>query len=207
MNLTNYVAPLISFLSERDEYNRQMDMANFRRNIMNDYYRQQMNNATSAFNRDYYRNYLDNANSRNMLKRVREQLGEQAKAARNRAAITGATGESVAAMQKNNNRTLDYMAGSLAAADEASKERAAMSYDMQQQQLNNMMMTSTMKYYDDISSINKAKQDSWKKLLMGDSNILKRLADFIRQQPENNAWSEQMYNTGNYLPGENSMMP
>ena len=76
MNPMNYAAPIISFLSEQDGYNRQMDMARLRQNMMSNLYQRQMDNATTAFNRNYYRNYLDSANARNMLKRVREQLGE-----------------------------------------------------------------------------------------------------------------------------------
>lgn len=207
MNLINYAAPLISFLSEQDEYNRQMDMAKLRQNMMNDLYQRQMDNATTAFNRSYYRNYLDNANSRNMLKRVREELGEQTKAARNRAVATGATGEAVAAVQKYNNRTLDNVVGSLAAAEEANKENVASLYDAQRQQLDNMMTTSTMKYFEDASALSKAMNDSRQQLLMGfGSQYMKRLEDFLRRQSGNDAWPEQSNDGGDYFSDENYMM-
>lgn len=207
MNLTDYAAPLISFLSEREEYNRQMDMAKLRQNMMNDLYQRQMDNATTAFNRNYYRNYLDNANSRNMLKRVREQLGEQTKAARNRAVATGATGEAVAAVQKYNNRTLDNVVGSLAAAEEANKENVASLYDAQRQQLDNMMTTSTMKYFEDASALSKAMSDSRQQLLMGfGSQYMKRLEDFLRRQSGNDTWPGQSNDGGDYFSDENYMM-
>ena len=56
MNPMNYAAPIISFLSEQDGYNRQMDMARLRQNMMSNLYQRQMDNATTAFNRNYYRN-------------------------------------------------------------------------------------------------------------------------------------------------------
>lgn len=207
MNLINYAAPLISFLSEQEEYNRQMDMAKLRHNMMNELYQRQMDNATTAFNRNYYRNYLDNANSRNMLKRVREQLGEQTKAARNRAVATGATGEAVAAVQKYNNRTLDNVVGSLAAAEEANKEKAASLYDAQRQQLDNMMTSSTMKYFEDTSALSKAMSDNRQQLLMGfGSQYMKRLEDYLKGESEDDAWPGQANNGGNYFSEENYMM-
>ncbi len=207
MNLINYAAPLISFLSEQKEYNRQMDMAKLRHNMMNELYQRQMDNATTAFNRNYYRNYLDNANSRNMLKRVREQLGEQTKAARNRAVATGATGEAVAAVQKYNNRTLDNVVGSLAAAEEANKEKAASLYDAQRQQLDNMMTSSTMKYFEDTSALSKAMSDNRQQLLMGfGSQYMKRLEDFLKRESEDDAWPGPANNGGNYFSEENYMM-
>lgn len=184
-----------------------MDMAKLRHNMMNELYQRQMDNATTAFNRNYYRNYLDNANSRNMLKRVREQLGEQTKAARNRAVATGATGEAVAAVQKYNNRTLDNVVGSLAAAEEANKEKAASLYDAQRQQLDNMMTSSTMKYFEDTSALSKAMSDNRQQLLMGfGSQYMKRLEDYLKGESEDDAWPGQANNGGNYFSEENYMM-
>lgn len=200
MNPMNYAAPIISFLSEQDGYNRQMDMARLRQNMMSNLYQRQMDNATTAFNRNYYRNYLDSANARNMLKRVREQLGEQTKAARRQAAVTGATGEAVAAVQKNNNRVIDSVTGSMAAADEANKERAASLYDNQRMQLDNMMTASTMKYLEDTSALSKAKSDSRQRLLMGFSTqFMNRLEDFMNKPSWNNASSGKSNNGGYYF--------
>ena len=183
MSLMDFAAPIISFVSQQNEYNRQLDMAKQRQDMMNGYYQRQMDNVTSEFNRNYYRNYLDNANARNMLKQVREQLGEQSKAARNRAAVTGATGEAVAAVQKYNNRALDNVVGSLAAAEETGRESAASLYDTQRQQLDNLMMASTMKYYDDYSALSKAMSENNRQLWLGlGSKYANRYGDFLNQQ-------------------------
>ena len=114
------------FLNDYSKYNR-------------DYYDRQMSNATNLFNRQYYSNYLDTPTAQNMLNRLRKQLDEQNRSLRNTAQVMGLTGESYAAMQKNNNKIMENVVGRLSVADAQQKERALNNYINTYDKYNDMM--------------------------------------------------------------------
>lgn len=107
-----------------------------------------LNQATSLFNRNYYRNYLDMPSSRNMLKRVQEQLKEQNRALRNTSVITGATPQVVAASQAANNKLLDSVVGTLSSADAESKERQLAGYENTRNKLYDYLNGGMVNYYN-----------------------------------------------------------
>lgn len=109
--------------------NRQKEFLNKSEALDKEYYDKQMKQATNLFNRNYYRNYLDTPTAQHLLKQLREQLGEQTRSMRNTATAMGLTGQSMAAIQKNNNATIDGVVGRLATADVQEKERALQTYD------------------------------------------------------------------------------
>lgn len=167
----------LSFIAQEKDYNRQAKISDGRYNVLMQHYKQQMGDATSAFNRNYYRNYLDNSNARNMLKRVREQLGEQTKAMRNAAVVTGATPEAAVAAQKNNNRVLDSVVGTLANVDADAKSRAENAYEARKQQLADFHLGATMNHYDERQAIDFARKRYETNFIM--SSVPKTMDKFV----------------------------
>ncbi|MBR2378185.1 MAG: hypothetical protein IKA91_01965 [Bacteroidaceae bacterium] len=108
------------------------------------YYDKEMQYATNLFNRNYYRNYMDTPTAQRMLKQVRDMLGEQTRSLRNTSTVMGLTGESLAAMQKSNNKALDRMVGSLSTVDVQEKERALLNYEKVRSKLDNFMFNVRM---------------------------------------------------------------
>ncbi len=147
-DFSQFLSPFLSIFQQHNSYDTMMSSLEARKNMMDKYYNKQMDEAQTAFNRSYYRDYLDNSNARNMLKRVQQQLNERSKAARNKAAVMGGTTESLAAMQKDNNRTLDSVIGTLASADVAAKERAENAFAARQQALGDYQMGYTLDTFD-----------------------------------------------------------
>lgn len=115
--------------------------------LQNDYVKNQLNNATSMFNREYYKNYLDTPSAQNMLKRVREQLDEQNRAMRNTAVLTGATPQAMAARQRVDNKALDGAVSTLATADAQNKQHILDNYEKRRNQLNDYLQGGAMNYY------------------------------------------------------------
>lgn len=168
------------YLEQQKDYRRRAAISEGRYKVLMQHYNQQMDNATSAFNRSYYRNYLDNSNARNMLKRVREQLNEQTKAMRNTAVVTGATPEATIAAQKNNNRVLDSVVGTLANIDANAKSRAESVYEARKQQLDNFRLGNTLKYYDEQRALEYARQrHEDNHFLSFGTKLLNKVSDFL----------------------------
>lgn len=180
MSIKQYTQPFFSFIAQQNDFNRQSQAAEGRYNVLMQHYNQQMSDATSAFNRSYYRNYLDNSNARNMLKRVREQLGDQTKALRNAAVVTGATPEAVAAVQKNNNSVLDNVVGTLANVDAESKVRAENAYEARKQQLGDLRLGASLNRYNEQQAIELArKRNESNFLISSGTKALDKIVDFL----------------------------
>lgn len=129
---------LSSYLGNKATQN-QRDYGEMYRRLARQYRNNRLASASNLFNRRYYTNYLDTPTAQNMLKQVREQLGDQSRAMRNQRVVTGATGESLAALQKNNNRMMDSAVGTLATADMNMKERALQDYAQAREKADDMM--------------------------------------------------------------------
>ncbi len=129
---------LSSYLGNKATQN-QRDYGEMYRRLARQYRNNRLASASNLFNRRYYTNYLDTPTAQNMLKQVREQLGDQSRAMRNQRVVTGATGESLAALQKNNNRVMDSAVGTLATADMNMKERALQDYAQAREKADDMM--------------------------------------------------------------------
>ena len=129
---------LSSYLGNKATQNQQ-DYGEMYRRLARQYRNNRLASASNLFNRRYYTNYLDTPTAQNMLKQVREQLGDQSRAMRNQRVVTGATGESLAALQKNNNRVMDSTVGTLATADMNMKERALQDYAQAREKADDMM--------------------------------------------------------------------
>ena len=129
---------LSSYLGNKATQN-QRDYGEMYRRLARQYRNNRLASASNLFNRRYYTNYLDTPTAQNMLKQVREQLGDQSRAMRNQRVVTGATGESLAALQKNNNRVMDSAVGTLATADVNMKERALQDYAQAREKADDMM--------------------------------------------------------------------
>lgn len=129
---------LSSYLGNKATQN-QRDYGEMYRRLARQYRNNRLASASNLFNRRYYTNYLDTPTAQNMLKQVREQLGDQSRAMRNQRVVTGATGESLAALQKNNNRLIDSAVGTLATADMNMKERALQDYAQAREKADDMM--------------------------------------------------------------------
>ncbi|MBE6307477.1 MAG: hypothetical protein E7084_07485 [Bacteroidales bacterium] len=130
---------LSSYLGNKATQN-QRDYGEMYRRLARQYRNNRLASASNLFNRRYYTNYLDTPTAQNMLKQVREQLGDQSRAMRNQRVVTGATGESLAALQKNNNRVMDSAVGTLATADMNMKERALQDYAQAREKADDMML-------------------------------------------------------------------
>lgn len=187
MNFLNLAKPVVSYLMQDNEYEQQKKALREQYELMGDLYRRQSEAATSAFNRRYYRNYLDNAGARNMLKSVREQLGEQAKALRNRSVVTGATGEAAAAVQKNNARVLDSMTGTIAAAGENARMRAEDAYAADRNRLDTFMMNATAGYHSGLNNLEARQRRNTASLFMnGVYDKLQRFVGLLGDNAANN---------------------
>jgi DNA-binding ferritin-like protein (Dps family) len=140
----NLLKTMYKYVVDQEELKRQK-MYQERYNKLNkEYYDKEMQYATNLFNRNYYRNYLDTPVAQRMLKQVRDMLGEQTRSLRNTSTVMGLTGESLAAMQKSNNKALDNMVGTLSNADVQEKERALFNYDKVRSKLDNFMFNVRM---------------------------------------------------------------
>ena len=147
--MLNYLlGSTLGMLSQNVALGHQNDYLDKQLDMQQKYVKEQLNNATSLFNRNYYRNFLEAPSARNMLKRVQEQLNEQSRALRNTAVVTGATGQNIAAVQKANNKALDEVIGTLASADAQNKERHLLNYENTRNKLNEYLHGGMMNYYN-----------------------------------------------------------
>ena len=109
-----------------------------------DFYKRQMNDATSLFNHIYYRDYVNTPTAQHMLKQARKQLDQQSKALQNTAVVMGYTPEAMAAQQKSNNQILDNVVSSLSAADAQHKEQALYNYENMRSKMQELLHNATM---------------------------------------------------------------
>ena len=135
-----------------------------------------MQYATNLFNKNYYRNYLDTPTAQRMLKEAREMLGEQTRSLRNTSTVMGLTGESMAAMQKNNNKMLDNMVNSLSVADVQAKEKALYDYDKVRSKLDDFIFTMRM---DDAVKRNAIKEQSAQNMTTVISPYFNQILDML----------------------------
>lgn len=145
------------YIVDEEAVKRQRDYQKEYNKLNKAYYDKQMQYATNLFNKNYYRNYLDTPTAQRMLKEAREMLGEQTRSLRNTSTVMGLTGESMAAMQKNNNKMLDNMVNSLSVADVQAKEKALYDYDKVRSKLDDFIFTMRM---DDAVKRNAIKEQS-----------------------------------------------
>ena len=131
---------LFNYLFNNDNLNLQRRYNERANNLANAYYDKEAQYASNLFNRNYYRDYLQTPMAQNMLK----QLGNQLQTMRNTSNVMGLTGESMAAMQKNNNQMLDSVAGKLAEMDVMQKDRALNSYENVRNRLGNFVFNLEM---------------------------------------------------------------
>ena len=150
-----------------------------------------MLHATNLFNRNYYRNYLDTPTAQRMLKQVREQLGEQTRSLRNTSTVMGLTGESMAAMQKNNNKAIDNVVISLATTDERQKEAALHNYENVRSKLDDFLFNVRKDDMTKRNALNEKfianKEGAYMPLLHGVLDFVGDIADAGL-----NKWKEQM---------------
>lgn len=145
------------YIVDEEAVKRQRDYQKEYNKLNKAYYDKQMQYATNLFNKNYYRNYLDTPTAQRMLKEAREMLGEQTRSLRNTSTVMGLTGESMAAMQKNNNKMLDNMVNGLSVADVQAKEKALYDYDKVRSKLDDFIFTMRM---DDAVKQNAIKEQS-----------------------------------------------
>lgn len=147
-----------------------------------EYYNKQMQHVTNMFNRNYYRNYLDTPTAQRMLKQLREQLGEQTRTMRNTSTVMGLTGESMAAMQKNNNKVIDNVMGSLATADVQQKEAALYNYENVRSKLDDFIFNMRL---DDMRMRNELNEGKIANKQSGYVSLLNGIADYVGGMADN----------------------
>lgn len=166
----DYAFKSYSNKKKRDSYNELY-------NKQLQHYNTRLGAATSLFNHAYYRNYLDTPNARNMLKRVREQLSEQTRKLRNAGVVTGATSEAIAAQQKNNNKLIDNVIGTLANADSARKDRALENYANERSRLSDYLFQADINRYGKLYELEQEE-------LMDNAKFWKPIASMFSQRIE-----------------------
>lgn len=91
-------------------------------------YEQELSQLDSLFNRTYYSNMLDRSDVRGLLGDLREQMTETTQTLRNKAAVTGATPESITAAQKAQNQAYGKAVSQVASYATGWKENALKNY-------------------------------------------------------------------------------
>ena len=188
--MKEYLHTLVNIPATESALKRQERYLDKYKELNEEYYNKQMQQVTNLFNRNYYRNYLDTPTAQRMLKQLREQLGEQTRSMRNTSAVMGLTGESMAAMQKNNNKAIDSVMGSLATADVQQKEAALYNYENVRSKLDNFIFNMRL---DDMRMRNELneqiianKQRGYVPLLNGIADYVGGMADNKRKNKMNN---------------------
>lgn len=82
---------LFNYLFNNDNLNLQRRYNERANNLANAYYDKEAHYASNLFNRNYYRDYLQTPMAQNMLKQVRNQLGNQLQTMRNTSNVMGLT--------------------------------------------------------------------------------------------------------------------
>ena len=91
-------------------------------------YEQELSQLDSLFNRTYYSNMLDRSDVRSLLGNLREQMTETTQTLKNKAAITGATPESITATQQAQNPAYGQAVSQVAGYATGWKENALKNY-------------------------------------------------------------------------------
>ena len=186
-----YLQTLVSVPTTELALKREEEYLDKYKELNQEYYDKQMLHATNLFNRNYYRNYLDTPTAQRMLKQVREQLGEQTRSLRNTSTVMGLTGESMAAMQKNNNKTIDNVVSSLATTDERQKEAALHNYENVRSKLDDFLFNVRKDDMTKRNALNEKfianKEGAYMPLLHGVLDFVGDIADAGL-----NKWKEQM---------------
>lgn len=171
-----YLHTLVNVPATESALKRQKGYLDKYKEFNEEYYNKQMQHATNLFNRNYYRNYLDTPTAQRMLKQLREQLGEQTRSLRNTSTVMGLTGESMAAMQKNNNKAIDGVVGSLATADVQQKEAAQYNYENVRSKLDDFIFNVRL---DDMNKCNELRERMIANAQSGYMPLLHGVADFV----------------------------
>ena len=186
-----YLQTLVSVPTTELALKREEEYLDKYKELNQEYYDKQMLHATNLFNRNYYRNYLDTPTAQRMLKQVREQLGEQTRSLRNTSTVMGLTGESMAAMQKNNNKTIDNVVSSLATTDERQKEAALHNYENVRSKLDDFLFNVRKDDMTKRNALNEKfianKEGAYMPLLHGVLDFVGDIADAGLSK-----WKEQM---------------
>ena len=186
-----YLQSLVSVPTTELALKREEEYLDKYKELNQEYYDKQMLHATNLFNRNYYRNYLDTPTAQRMLKQVREQLGEQTRSLRNTSTVMGLTGESMAAMQKNNNKAIDNVVISLATTDERQKEAALHNYENVRSKLDDFLFNVRKEDMTKRNALNEKfianKEGAYIPLLHGVLDFVGDIADAGL-----NKWKEQM---------------
>lgn len=186
-----YLQTLVSVPTTELALKREEEYLDKYKELNQEYYDKQMLHATNLFNRNYYRNYLDTPTAQRMLKQVREQLGEQTRSLRNTSTVMGLTGESMAAMQKNNNKAIDNVVISLATTDERQKEAALHNYENVRSKLDDFLFNVRKDDMTKRNALNEKfianKEGAYMPLLHGVLDFVGDIADAGL-----NKWKEQM---------------
>lgn len=186
-----YLQTLVSVPTTELALKREEEYLDKYKELNQEYYDKQMLHATNLFNRNYYRNYLDTPTAQRMLKQVREQLGEQTRSLRNTSTVMGLTGESMAAMQKNNNKAIDNVVSSLATTDERQKEAALHNYENVRSKLDDFLFNVRKDDMTKRNALNEKfianKEGAYMPLLHGVLDFVGDIADAGL-----NKWKEQM---------------
>lgn len=186
-----YLQTLVSVPTTELALKREEEYLDKYKELNQEYYDKQMLHATNLFNRNYYRNYLDTPTAQRMLKQVREQLGEQTRSLRNTSTVMGLTGESMAAMQKNNNKAIDNVVSSLATTDERQKEAALHNYENVRSKLDDFLFNVRKDDMTKRNALNEKfianKEGAYMPLLHGVLDFVGDIADAGLSK-----WKEQM---------------
>ncbi len=91
-------------------------------------YNREVSKLNNLFNRDFYGNMLDRSDVRGLLGNLRQQITETTQALKNRAAVTGATPESIVATQKAQNQAYGNAVSQVAQQSTPWKEGVARNY-------------------------------------------------------------------------------
>ncbi len=191
--MKEYLHTLVNIPATESALKRQERYLDKYKELNEEYYNKQMQQVTNLFNRNYYRNYLDTPTAQRMLKQLREQLGEQTRSMRNTSAVMGLTGESMAAMQKNNNKAIDSVMGSLATADVQQKEAALYNYENVRSKLDNFIFNMRL---DDMRMRNELNEQIIANKQRGYVPLLNGIADYVGGMADAgmNKWNSKMKN-------------
>lgn len=189
--MKEYLQTLVNIPATESALKRQERYLDKYKELNEEYYNKQMQHVTNLFNRNYYRNYLDTPTAQRMLKQLREQLGEQTRSMRNTSAVMGLTGESMAAMQKNNNKAIDSVMGSLATADVQQKEAALNNYESIRSKLDDFIFNVRL---DDMRMRNELNEQIIANKQRGYVPLLNGIADYVGGMADAgmNKWNSKM---------------
>lgn len=189
--MKEYLHTLVNIPATESALKRQERYLDKYKELNEEYYNKQMQQVTNLFNRNYYRNYLDTPTAQRMLKQLREQLGEQTRTMRNTSTVMGLTGESMAAMQKNNNKAIDSVMGSLATADVQQKEAALNNYESIRSKLDDFIFNVRL---DDMAKRNELNEQIIANKQRGYVPLLNGIADYVGGMADAgmNKWNSKM---------------